>query len=95
MMHILLSLTSGQFFFLLLNKFNYICKQSVHVTITSTHHFINLFLNYWFRNFVMGKIGHLFRSSSSDSFYKRKDSAYLGKVLLETIMEFRNPKKGY
>jgi hypothetical protein len=50
---------------------------------------------YWFRDFVMEKIGHLFRSSPSDSFYKRKDSSDLANVLLETIMEFRNPKKGY
>jgi hypothetical protein len=43
----------------------------------------------------MEKIGDLFHSSSSDSFYKRKDSSDLADVLLETIMEFRNPKKGY
>jgi hypothetical protein len=43
----------------------------------------------------MEKIGHLFRSSFIDSFYKRKDSSDLADVLLEAIMEFRNPKKGY
>jgi hypothetical protein len=28
-------------------------------------------------------------------FVKEKESSDLAKVLLETIMEFRNPKKGY
>jgi len=79
---ILLSLTSGQFFFLLLDKFNCICKQRVHVTITSTHHFLNYFQTIGL-DFVMKKLVIYFVSHLATLFIK--DSSYLAKVLLQTI----------